>query len=104
MMTSSLNAALAEDEMTAAQLELKQIQTKWSEIRHMDRETAQKELDGEWLEAYNNFFQKYDEDMTKMEEIIKRLEKQIEPPRAQKKTKGQRRRDAYARKMENQKA
>lgn len=85
--------------MSADQLEIRGIQKKWSEIRHMDREQAQKELEGEWLEAYNNFYEKYDEDMTKMEEIIDKLQNQIEPPRAQKKSKGQKRRDATARKL-----
>ena len=96
---SPLLAAIPEDEMSPDQLEIKNIQKKWSEIRHMDREAAQNELDGEWLEAYNRFYEKYDEDMTKMEDIIKKLEKQIEPPRVEKKSKGQKRRDAYARKM-----
>ena len=96
---TSLNAEISESEMSPQQLEIKDIQKKWNEIRHMDRDVAQKELEGEWLEAYNNFYEKYDEDMKDMQEIITKLEKQIEPPRVQKKTKGQKRRDAYAGKI-----
>jgi len=33
-------------------------------------------------------------------EIVNKLEKQINPPKVEKKTKGQRRRDAYAAKLE----
>jgi hypothetical protein len=73
-----------------------EIQEKWSEIRLMDREEAQKTLEGEWLEAYNRFYEKYDDDMTRMTEIAEKVQKMIEPPKVQKKTKGQKRRDAYA--------
>lgn len=90
--------------MTADQKEIRNIQTKWNEIRLMDRETAQKELSGEWLEAYNRFFEKYNEDMERMSDYAKRLEKMIEPPKVAKKTKGQKRRDAYARVLEREAA
>merc|ERR1712238_518520 len=76
------------------------IQDKWNEIRFLDREEAQKSLDGEWLEAFNKFHGQYDSDMERMEEIVNKLEKQINPPKVEKKTKGQRRRDAYAAKLE----
>ena len=79
--------------------EIMEIQKKWSEIRHLDREEAEKTLDGEWLEAYNRFYEKYDDDMTRMTEIVEKLEKMIEPPKVAKKTLGQKRRDAYARKL-----
>lgn len=62
----------------------------------MDREEAEKSLEGEWLEAYNRFFEKYDDDMTRMTEIAEKVQKMIEPPTAPKKTKGQRKRDLYA--------
>jgi hypothetical protein len=84
--------------MSASAKEIRQIQEKWSEIRLYDRATAEAKLEGEWLEAYNNFFQQYDDDMKKMEEIVEKLKGYIDPPRIQKKTKGQKRRDAYARK------
>lgn len=101
---TQLYANLPEDMMTSDQKEIKEIQKKWSEIRLMDRETAQKELSGEWLEAFNRFHEKYDEDMERMIDYAKRLEKMIEPPKVQKKTKGQRKRDAYARVLERQAA
>ena len=86
--------------MTDDQREIKKIQDTWNEIRHLDREEAQNTLEGEWLEAYNRFYQKFDDDMERMREICAGLEKQIEPPKVQKKSKGQKRRDAYARKLE----
>ena len=85
--------------MSDAQVEIKGIQSKWSEIRHLSREEAKEQLDGEWLEAHTRFYDQYDSDMERMEEIVTKLEKQIEPPRVEKKTKGQKRRDALARKL-----
>ena len=85
--------------MTEDQREIKKIQAKWSEIRHLSREEAKEKLDGEWLEAYDRFYEQYDSDMERMEEIVEKLADQIEPPRVQKKTKGQKRRDALARKQ-----
>jgi len=50
----------------------------------------------EWKEAHARFFETYNTDMEKMEEIAGKLQKMIEPPKIEKKTKGQRKRDAYA--------
>ncbi|KAL3942968.1 MAG: hypothetical protein SGBAC_002919 [Bacillariaceae sp.] len=97
---TQLNAALPEDMVSDSRKEIQDIQDKWNEIRHLDREEAEKTLDGDWLEAYNRFYEKYDDDMTRMEEIVKNLESMIEPPKVAKKTLGQKRRDAYARKLE----
>jgi len=83
--------------MTEDQKKIADIQQKWNGIRLLDRETAQKELEGEWLEAYNRFYDKYTEDMDRAIEYAGKLEKMIEPPKVSKKTKGQRKRDAYAR-------
>ena len=85
--------------MSEAQVEIKGIQAKWSEIRHLSREEAKEQLEGDWLEAYNKFYNQYDSDMERMQEIITKLEKSIEPPKVEKKTKGQKKRDAYARKL-----
>jgi 5'(3')-deoxyribonucleotidase len=85
--------------MTSDQKEVKEIQAKWSEIRLYDREEAQQKLSGEWLEAYNRYYQQYDDDMVKMKNIIEDLKSYIQPTRAQKKSKGQKRRDAIARKL-----
>lgn len=97
---TALNALIPKDGMSEDQLKIEEIREKWNSIRHLDRDVAQKELDGEWLEAYNRFYEKYDDDMTRMSEIAEKLEKMIEPPKVDKKTKGQKRRDAFARKME----
>ena len=99
--STPLFAALPEEELSEDQLEIKKIQAKWSEIRHLGRDEAQEKLDGEWLEAYNRFYEQYDSDMERMEEIVEKLASQIEPPRVQKKTKGQKRRDALARKLQH---
>lgn len=96
---TQLSAKLPEDMISDERREIMGLQEKWSEIRHLDREEAQKTLDGEWLEAYNRFYEKYDDDMTRMTEIVTNIEKYIEPEKIQKKTKGQKRRDAYARKL-----
>ena len=82
--------------MSADQLEIKKISEKWSEVRHLSKEEAEAQLDSEWMEAYNRFFTKYDEDMTKMEDIAKILKKAIEPPKVAKKSKGQKKRDKWA--------
>ena len=97
---TALSIALPEEDMSEDQLKIKEVQTKWNEIRHMSRDEAQKSLDGEWLEAYNRFYELYDSDMERMTEIVTNLEKSINQAKIPKKTKGQRRRDAYARKLE----
>jgi len=85
--------------MSAEQLKILEIQKKWSEARHLTREEAEKTLDEEWLAAYNRFFEKYDDDMVRMEEIAEKVQAMIEPPKMPKKSKGQKRRDAIARKI-----
>lgn len=97
--TTSLFAAVPEAQLTAGQVEIKQVQEKWNAIRLMSREEAQGKLEGEWLEAYNRFYGKYDEDMARMEEIVEKLQKSIDPPKLEKKSKSQKKRDAYARKV-----
>mmetsp|Transcript_1242 Transcript_1242/g.1502 ORF Transcript_1242/g.1502 Transcript_1242/m.1502 type:complete len:104 (+) Transcript_1242:3-314(+) len=88
-----------EEDLSADQLEIKKISEKWGEVRKLSREEAEKTLDGEWLEAYNRFYEKYEDDMTRMEEIATKLEKMITPPKVEKKSKNQKKRDAYARKV-----
>lgn len=82
--------------MTADQLEIKKIAEKWTDIRLLSRDEAKAQLDGEWLEAYNRFYEKYDKDMDYMQEIADKLQTMIEPPKVQKKSKGQKKRDAWA--------
>ncbi|KAL7567606.1 hypothetical protein ACA910_000202 [Epithemia clementina (nom. ined.)] len=90
-----LFAAVPEEQMTSNQKEIKVIQEKWHTVRFLSSEEAAK-LEPEWKEAYDRFNEKYDEDMSKMLEISQKLKKMIEPPRVQKKTEGQRRRDKWA--------
>lgn len=93
---TALSAWISEAEMTPDQLEIKKITDKWTEVRHLSREEAEAQLEGEWLEAYNRFYTKYDEDMEKMTEISKMMQKAIEPPKVAKKSKGQKKRDKWA--------
>lgn len=96
---TALNGMLSEAEMTADQKEIKNIMEKWSEVRLLSKEEAAN-LEPEWKEAYDRFHEKYDSDMTKMEEIATNLQRLIEPPKVEKKTKGQKKRDAYTTKQE----
>lgn len=81
--------------MSADQLEIKRLSDKWSEVRILSKdETA--DLDADWKEAYNRYFEKYHKDMDYMQELASKVEKMIEPPKVAKKTKGQKRRDAWA--------
>jgi hypothetical protein len=93
---TALAALIPEDEMSANQLEIKKISDKWKEVRQLSREEAAVQLEGDWLEAYNRFYARYDEDMTKMTEITAILQKAIDPPQIQKKTKSQKKRDKWA--------
>lgn len=80
-------------------MEISEISEKWSKIRFMDRAEAEK-LEPEWLEAYNRFHERYATDMENMADIAVKVKKLIEPPVVAKKTKGQRKRDAWAVKVE----
>lgn len=82
--------------MTPDMKKMMEIREKWSTVRHLSREEAQEQLDEEWLAAYNRFFERYDKDMVKMTEISQKLQTMIEPPKVQRKTNGQRKRDAWA--------
>jgi len=93
--TSALSALISEDEMSADQLEIKKIADKWGEVRLMDKD-ATGSLEPEWQEAYNRFYEKYDKDMEYMTEVTEKLQKMIEPPKVEKKSKGQKKRDAWA--------
>jgi alpha-D-ribose 1-methylphosphonate 5-phosphate C-P lyase len=93
--STAIFARIPEADQTADQTEIYSIGVKWNKVRHMTREEADK-LEPEWLEAYNRYFAKYEEDMTKMTEIATKIQKMIEPPQLQPKTDGQRRRDKYA--------
>lgn len=97
---TQLNVRFEEDQMSDNRKQILELQSKWNEIRLLDRDEAPKTLDGVWLEAYNRFYAKYDDDMTRMTEIVEKLEKKLMPVEVEKKTKGQKKRDAYARRLE----
>jgi hypothetical protein len=92
---TALLAWIPEEEMTASQLEVKRIADKWSEVRLMSAEDAAS-LDAEWKEAYDRFHEKYNKDMEYMQEIAGKVQKLIEPPKVEKKSEGQRKRDKWA--------
>jgi gas vesicle protein len=94
--STALNINLSEDLKTSNHQEIETIQEKWNAIRLLSKEEAAATLEGEWKEAYDRFYEKYDEDMDKMVDITTKLQKMIEPPRVEKKTQGQRKRDAWA--------
>lgn len=82
--------------MTADQLEIKKISNKWAEVRLLTREEAESTLDAEWIEAYNRYFEKFQDDMTRMQDYAQQVIKSIEPPKIQKKSQGQKKRDKWA--------
>jgi len=96
---TQLAGSLAEEDMTADQLEIKKIVAKWKEVKFMSREDAEANLDEEWLAAYNRFYEDYHKDMELMKETATAMYKQVMPEKVIKKTKGQRKRDAYAKKQ-----
>jgi predicted house-cleaning noncanonical NTP pyrophosphatase (MazG superfamily) len=93
---TALGPAIPEADMSETQLEIKQISNKWATVRLLSREEAEATLDEKWLDAYNRFFEKYDDDMTRMVDYVERIIKSIEPPKIQKKSLGQVRRDRWA--------
>jgi hypothetical protein len=95
---TSLSALLPKEEMDTDQLEIFKITERWNEVRLLSKEEAAK-LEPEWKEAYERYYEKYDRDMSMMEEIAAKLLSMIEPPNVKAKTKGQRRRDAWAKKQ-----
>ena len=90
---SALHAWIDEAEMTPEQLEITKISKKWAEVRHMSADEIE---EPEWKEAHARYFEKYHADMAKIEDLTSRLQKMISPVKIQKKTNGQRKRDAYA--------
>lgn len=96
---TALRPAIPEADQTADNKEISEISDKWAKVRFLDREEAEKTLEPEWLEAYNRFYKKYDDDMVQMSELAEKVAKILEPPKVQKKTEGQKKRDAWAKKQ-----
>ena len=87
--------------MTSEQLEISKVATKWAEIRHLSADEIE---EPEWKEAHARFYEKYHSDMTSMVELASKIKKMIEPVKIEKKTNGQRKRDAYAKVVARQEA
>ena len=97
-LSTSLYALLPEEEMSPAQKEIASIQARWNVVRHMSKEEVDAmddATDGEWKAAYYRFYERFNKDMEKMTEIATKLQAMIEPPRIQKKSKSQRKRDKW---------
>eukprot|EP00567_Pseudictyota_dubia_P018434 CAMPEP_0197434212 /NCGR_PEP_ID=MMETSP1175-20131217/1969_1 /TAXON_ID=1003142 /ORGANISM="Triceratium dubium, Strain CCMP147" /LENGTH=139 /DNA_ID=CAMNT_0042962843 /DNA_START=73 /DNA_END=492 /DNA_ORIENTATION=+ len=97
--TTSLPARIAESEMTPEQLEIAQLADRWAEIRLYSDEEAQEKLSGEELEAYTRYHTKIKEDIEKMKTIAEMMVKSVEIPQVAKKSKTQKKKDAWARKQ-----
>ena len=96
--STALYALLPEEEMSPAQKEIASIQARWNVVRHMSKEEVDAmddATDGEWKAAYYRYFERYNNDMDKMTEIVSKLKGMIDPPRIQKKSKSQRKRDKW---------
>ncbi|KAL3777586.1 hypothetical protein ACHAWO_008874 [Cyclotella atomus] len=70
---------------------------RWGEIRAMTQEEANSQLQGEELETYNRYYQEVRDGVLKMQELAGIMMKNVDPPRIMPKTKGQRKRDKWAR-------
>eukprot|EP00545_Synedropsis_sp_CCMP1620_P014893 CAMPEP_0119010132 /NCGR_PEP_ID=MMETSP1176-20130426/4810_1 /TAXON_ID=265551 /ORGANISM="Synedropsis recta cf, Strain CCMP1620" /LENGTH=135 /DNA_ID=CAMNT_0006962745 /DNA_START=46 /DNA_END=453 /DNA_ORIENTATION=+ len=93
---TALQLMIPEADMDEKQLEIKKVVDTWRTARLLTREEADAQLEGEWLEAYNRFHEKYDADMELMLEIKEKVARMIEPPVVAKKGNKQRKRDKFA--------
>uniref|UniRef100_A0A7S2EVV2 Uncharacterized protein n=1 Tax=Trieres chinensis TaxID=1514140 RepID=A0A7S2EVV2_TRICV len=96
---TALAARLPEAEQTQEQKEIYEIVDRWAEIRLYSDEEAQEKLEGEELEAYTRYHQKVKDDMEKMKVIAEMMAKSVEIPQVAKKSKNQRKKDAWAKKQ-----
>mmetsp|Transcript_53202 Transcript_53202/g.159258 ORF Transcript_53202/g.159258 Transcript_53202/m.159258 type:complete len:131 (-) Transcript_53202:447-839(-) len=97
--STSLNARIAESDMTPEQLEITQLTDRWVEIRLYSDEEAQEKLSGEELEAHTRYHQTIKDDIEKMKVIAEMMVKSVEIPQVAKKSKTQRKKDAWAKKQ-----
>mmetsp|Transcript_13947 Transcript_13947/g.21184 ORF Transcript_13947/g.21184 Transcript_13947/m.21184 type:complete len:161 (+) Transcript_13947:187-669(+) len=89
---------IPDDQLEPDQLEEKRIAIRWKEVKMYSREKAEKELEPEWLEAYNRFYAKIKYDLDKimlLGEELKKIE-QTQKPTVKPKSKKQRKRDKWA--------
>ena len=92
-------ARVAEGERTAEMQEIYDIADRWGEIRLYSQEEAKEKLSGEELEAYERYHATMKEDIEKAQELAAIMAKAIEIPQVAKKSKTQRKKDAWAKKQ-----
>ena len=97
--STALNARVAEEDRTPELSEIYQIADRWAEIRLYSDEEAKEKLSGEELEAYERYHAKVKEDIEKAQELAARMAKAVEIPQVAKKSKTQRKKDAWAKKQ-----
>lgn len=88
----------SEEELASVKQEMSQKASQWRAIKTMDADVAERELDEEHLAAYKRYHAQNQQDIERIQELVKLMmdsmkkdEKQIKP-----KTKGQRKRDKWA--------
>jgi 5-bromo-4-chloroindolyl phosphate hydrolysis protein len=92
----ALNGLVQKEEMTEELIKIEEYRTNWNRIRHLTPEEIKDEPQ-EYQDAHKRFYDRVDSDMVRMMEIATKLEKLLEPSQPPKKTKGQRKRDKWAR-------
>ena len=94
--STSLNIAIGDDELSAAQAETRTAGNRWAEIRHLSDEEADEQLSGEELEAFKTYHQRVKDDNDSVIELAAMIMKGVDIPQVQPKTKGARKRDKWA--------
>jgi hypothetical protein len=87
---------LAEEDMTASQREIVSIQKRWNAVRLLSADEVAALEDDDLKAAHARYFERYHQDMGKMQEIADKLGVMLEPPKVAKKSKNQRKRDKFA--------
>lgn len=90
---------MPEGDRTPEISEIYQLADRWAEIRLYSDEEAKQKLSGEELEAYERYHAKVKEDIEKAQDLAMRMAKAVEIPQVAKKSKTQRKKDAWARKQ-----
>lgn len=96
---TALQGQIPIEDMSPEQLEVNTIKNKWREAKMMTKEEAEANLEPEYLEAYNRYYEDWDKDIEKMTEIAEFLQGVLIPPQVPKKSKKQKKRDAFAKKQ-----
>lgn len=95
--STSISALPAADEVSADLAADMEYMKRWGEIKVLSRADAESTLQGAELEAYNNYHQHITDDVARMSEIANMIVKSLEKKKEMKpKTKGQRKRDKWA--------